>query len=305
MAPNKKAGKKKAPPQASRQSERVAQKKRPVEETETQEEATEVQAVDMKWLQSALEKASSTVPIKKKKKGDMNPIEQAQHMEIAKGVQHVLFPKLKFIRDETMLTTATGILFDELDLKEKEGLNPQQLEITKQIWVQKWQEIVRKAHNDHRNYCQQSLCDVVKNVLLAGKLADLPTKEELEMAILRKGMADEDPKAARMRDIFVFYWDRMLPCVCGFQRWGPNHKYQKTISAAKLTAGNGKKKACVTESDEAFLCVLHANALEKWKYSYIDMKHKRNQKDWTKEESEKIPPTPYTNSKAGQVRFGG
>lgn len=35
------------------------------------------------------------------------------------------------------------------------------------------------------------------------------------------------------------------------------------------------------------------------------MKHKKNQKDWTKEEREKIPPTPYTNSKAGQVRFGG
>ena len=258
---------------------------------------------DAQALKRKLELAEAQVqallkqPTRKKKGAKKSGTELAMQSEIKKASTKFLWPTVKFITSDKRLTKMTERLFDVMDLQEKEGKSGTDLEVTKQIWVQNWKDTVRVGYNEHRNYVNQQLLEVVKPSMEAGTYEDdLPTPEQLELVASRKGMA----KNAADRDAnlthFVWFWNKFLPCVCGNERWGPNQKWYFTIQDAP----DVDDVPGVTESDEAYIVVLYANMYKRWIYT------KHLEPDIKKQDSNHADmQTPYTNSKCGQAKFGG
>ena len=120
--------------------------------------------------QQALRAAlSSKKKTSKKGKPEKNGYESAMETEIKKAVVAHLWPHCKFITTEQRLTVITGKLFDEMDLKEKEGLSETDLKLKKAVWVSTWEDTVRSAFNGHRNYVQEQVMGVFKKAIQEDK----------------------------------------------------------------------------------------------------------------------------------------
>lgn len=256
-------------------------------------------------------KQLSSVPSGKnrKNKTKRSGIDRAMASQVKKAVAEHLWPKVKFIESDKMLERMAGVLFDKLDLQEKEGLQGVDLETAKQVWVHKWMDDIRQAYNDRRNYVQQQLHDLVKDALTNDNLDQLPNLNEIRLLAQRADMVGDDPDQERMRDLFGVYWEKLVPCVAGVQHWGPNRKYYQCLSTATLTPNDPDSPLCVTPSDEAYLVVLYENNYKKWYYTYYTMKGKEEElktllAEGDREAVENME-TPYTNPRAGQVKFGG
>ena len=240
------------------------------------------------------------VPISKKSK--IGSSSKAMANEVKKATVEFCWPKVKFLNDPEMLNQMTINLFNYMDLQEKEGLEGEELEVAKALWVKKWRDTVRKAYNTHRNYVQQQVHDLMKPLFEGKKDHDLPTPEEVYKVVKREGLQEGDPEEMeRLLTIFLVYWERFLPCVCGVSRWGPNQKYYQTIRDGRLVPEDPESPPCVTAGDEAYFAVLYENSFKKWEYSY-NICHFANKKP---DDNAPEMVTPYTNPKSGQTPFGG
>lgn len=76
---------------------------------------------------------------------------------------------------------------------------------------------------------------------------------------------------------FAWFWDSLLECVVGSERWG-NNKHSVIISGMLPDANDGNDP-CVTESDEAFTLLLFENCRDKWIASWKNNKYGTSIKD--------------------------
>ena len=161
--------------------------------------------------------ANSKPPKKRKKqaKKDRPVREKAEADAIKQTVQRELWPKVKFITNDEMLTKATEKCFDAMDLVEKKGKKGADLKAIRTLWVQKWQEEVRFIYNEHRNFVQQSLHDKFRDAVLDGTHRTLwPTPDQLQNISVRNRdffPADEQDGGHRHLHLFKMCWDVMLP----------------------------------------------------------------------------------------------
>ena len=93
-------------------------------------------------------------------------------------------------------------------------------------------ETVTKTINSCRTNVQNSMR--TSFLLRESTGAYMPTCQELLRAIHRQGMGDEDSQEdkEKCRDIFIWFWDDLLPKVCGKTRWGRSIRHFATISEA-------------------------------------------------------------------------
>jgi hypothetical protein len=225
--------------------------------------------------------------------------------EVAKASKTSLWKVCKFIRNESKLLKATKFVMETLALSEMHGLEGEELVSRQEEWKAEHSGTVRKSINMQRNYVQQELRDVMRQVFRDEREAEFPNPDQMMELILRNKLddatSDEERQAAEVQ--FDNLWNLLLPKVAGHKNWGPNKRHYLLPSFARLEVDGVAEKdqpPLVSATDEAFLALVWANCYSKWWYKeecrrkgeVVDKKHARYQ-------------TPFTDAKAGQARFGG
>ncbi len=189
---------------------------------------------------------------------------------------------------------------------------------------------VRGAINSRRTDCTSALKKAYEKRYMEGK--PIPTAKELQQVILRNGLvfdadmewerdgefnegltdeeqeallrdrdkwlADQKKAVEKNVDFFRWYWNCLLPPVASKLRWGASLRKHCTI-----TGGHYRKdpeKTLVTDSDEAFVLVVHENCNRRFAYT-SRCKAEKKKPDETSEEY----CTRWCNDEAGLQKFGG
>lgn len=228
----------------------------------------------------------------------------AMHQLVTKKTKEEVYKTTKFIGSEGQLCTVTEHLMKILDLDCFENLEGSALIRAQEQWISNHKDTVRIAINAWRNYQQGELLKVFKEYESNGKVADLPTKDEILQIVLRNGMADEDPDHERMRHLFDLYWDELIPKVAGHNKWGPGKRHYKLMMEARVDNDPNKQKL-VTSSDEAFLVVLWENCIDRWLVESEDAQLVAQGKKNEIDPKDPRRTAPYTLPKGGVRRFGG
>ena len=130
-------------------------------------------------------------------------------------------------------------------------------------------------------------------------------------------LPDQEGHAKNM-ELFVVYWNELLPRSAGVSRWGPAKKNYLLPSSstpkpdAKECAFIGDRP-CISIQDEVFVAWCLEDKLDRWKFNHElsqlspaqcqEREDKLTEKE--KSEDEKRQETRYTDSKSGQKKYGG
>lgn len=159
-------------------------------------------------------------------------------------------------------------------------------------------KMVLKDMNEQRNSVQQAL----KKVWLEARKEGLHVKsKDLLTVILREDLIDpegEPGKFAQNRELFAWYWDKFVGKVAGHENWGPSIKYHGLMCSHAPPDEPSQKY--VTSSTEALALLMVENCEKKWRYV---AKCKEDGVEVDKEHKNYV--TRYTDSKAGQCKYGG
>lgn len=234
------------------------------------------------------------------KPGNMTAMER----EVTKTTKNALWKVCKFIKNETKLDKAATFVMKNLELQELEGLEGTELAEAEETWKATYRSDIRVALNNQRNYVQQEVRAVVVALFETNQEDKVPNVEEMAELVMRDKLDNktEDAELERYQKLFDFYWNELMPKVAGHSYWGPAKRHHVLLSSGKKEPDDPECETYVTASDEAFLLVLWENCFKKWQYSCLEKR-----KDAAKDVDEEAPEmaTPYTNSKAGQKKFGG
>ena len=168
-----------------------------------------------------------------------------------------------------------------------------------QAFVDAYGDTVCKALNVFRSDAQAGLKREYERRCTTGK--PVPNPAQLARVIMRKGLEfdDEDPnKNETERQWFLWYWQFLLPKICGKNRWGQSIRNFGTISGHSVP-GKAERKY-VTPSDEALVLLLFENCGQRFPYTAKCLKnHTKPDKNAEQYQSK------WTNAKIGQVKWGG
>ena len=108
------------------------------------------------------------------------------------------------------------------------------------------------------------------------------------------------------KSVVIWYYDRWLPVVAGTDWWNPQQCYFNILTDKVEIGPNGDKKVFVTSSTEAFGVLIMDNCHTKWvnEFEYRKNDAKRVLPKG-KDEGAELFKAKYTDSKNGQVKFGG
>ena len=194
-------------------------------------------------------------------------------------------------------------VMEQLDLAELKGLEGEKLKAAQEVWIGKYKNDVRLAINKQRNYVQQELRDFMMNEFEQGNDLCFPDVEQMEALVLRDNLDDNtDPATvALFETLFEAYW-HLLAKVSGNSFWNSHKRLHFLISSDGFGDGElGSYDTYVTTSDEAFLLTIWKNCYEKW-YAKAMIEREGLEEE---EDVEKALETPFTDSRAGQKKFGG
>ena len=227
------------------------------------------------------------------------PVHDKARQLVCDGVTTYLWPICKFLASEQQLNEACEKLMGKMSEFKTYLDDERTKEDYIMAFVAAYGETVCKALNNSRSDAQSGLKKEYERLVTNGEA--VPTPAQLKTVILRKGINfdGEDPqKNAQERHWFLWYWQFLLPKVCGRARWGTSIRNFGTISGHAYP-GSPKRKY-VTPSDEALVLVLFENCGQRFPYTAeclkngkkVDKKSERYQSKWT-------------NAAAGQAKFGG
>ncbi len=236
------------------------------------------------------------------KKTLKNGTQKAMEREVKKCSKTILWKVCKFLKNEKKLDKATKYVMGSLYLTEMEGLSGKALVDAQEVWMAQWRAVIRKALNKQRNYVQQELRGLMERVFKAGKQDDFPNQQEILHLILREKLDEETPQEERehYEKLFDNYWNVLIPKVAGHANWGPGKRHYLLLSSGREDDDNQEGPCYVTPADEAFLAVIWLNCYPKWVYQ-----EECRKKGLVADDNNELAKTPYTNSKAGQKKFGG
>ena len=191
---------------------------------------------------------------------------------LKKIVFHKLWKRCKFIKNDKFFFKAGTLVVRKLDLQEMEGLEGQELEAAGRMWIEANKPLIATLLNERRNYVIQQLGKEVRDRVIAGKLDELPTVEEMRKLVHREGMDSSATKEekANLDAKFELYWDVLIPIVAGCDNWPAKIRRSSLLSFAEKEAVNDDEDPgevgewLVHPSDEAFLLVAWENAFERW-----------------------------------------
>lgn len=112
----------------------------------------------------------------------------------------------------------------------------------------------------------------------------------------------EKPENKEKKDLYLWYFDRYLPIAAGRDYYNKDHRHYKLLT--DKTPACGKMVPCVSKTSEAFGLVMLDNCRNKW-INVFKWKDDKKGAIPTKGEDSKQFQAKYTNSKGGQVKFGG
>ncbi len=195
---------------------------------------------------------------------------------------------------------------EQLDLAEFKGLEGEKLKAAQEVWIGKYKNDVRLAINKQRNYVQQELRDYMMNEFAEGNDLYFPNVEQMEALVLRDNLDDKTDKVtlALFEALFDAYW-HLLAKVAGNSYWNNHKRLHFLISSDGFGDGElGPNDTYVTASDEAFLLTIWKNCYDKW-YAKAMVEREGLELEDNDPALQKALETPFTDSKAGQKRFGG
>lgn len=134
---------------------------------------------------------------------------------------------------------------------------------------------------------------------------ELPTVQEMLDVWTNCSLNDlEKEENKKIREFIIWYWDRWLPIAAGRAYWDEKHRYYELPTSMMDVAG--EKKVHVTITSEAFALLVYHNNRDKWIAFWEHKKaHGKKAPIPTKGEAAKAHQAKFTNSKCGQVKFGG
>lgn len=170
-------------------------------------------------------------------------------------------------------------------------------------WLATYQQNVNTAVNNRRSYVQGEMRVKAHKWMDEGN--ELPTVKDMLMCATRD---IPDPGDDRMMNIFVFYWDVILPVVAGAgqKTWGPNKRHYELISDAR--AVDDPSKPLFGHSTEAFVVVQWENNYDRWLASYAYKKEHNVKKLPTRKGDLKDADFfdgKFTDQNGGQQAYGG
>ena len=164
---------------------------------------------------------------------------------------------------------------------------------------------VVKALNGRRSDAQSSVRKAYVARAKEGKF--MPCPDRILEVVLRKymragvnheetGEVITEEYAKTNRELFMWYWDKLLIAVCGSQRWSHSQKYFLLPSTAKI---NGTQTKFVNSGDEAMIVLYFENCGQRFPYcaslptgQNMDLKHPLYQ-------------AAYSDGNGGQQKWGG
>ncbi len=165
---------------------------------------------------------------------------------------------------------------------------------------------VRHEINEHRSTVQSNL---KTEYLLLIKNEGITVTAEMIGKIIRREQMDYDPKdkeyGSKMRALFKWYWDHLLPKCAGNTHWSNNIRLHETIGKARIQNKDGTKGVKhITSSTEAYIILIFENSQPRWECerkllaagTKID-KEERAKKTYVGAK--------FSNSSSGNAKYGG
>ncbi len=207
-----------------------------------------------------------------------------------------LYRNIKFVYDQKTADAATLKVAKHLNKKFDDEDPSKQAS-----WIATFKAKVLEVLSGQRNYTQTRLKDAAY-AWVPGTPPCLPPPDLILKCALRQVDLDDDEE----RDVFFWYWEKLIPAAVGCYNWSDKVKYYKIISAAKCKKNPSEK--VVTTASEAFIVLLWENCYEKW--VAVRMEY-HNNPEWkmpkrTKEDKNKpYFKTLYSKQDGGRQDFGG
>ena len=117
---------------------------------------------------------------KPKGKQKLKPAER----EIVDVVKTILWRECKNITTHKKWKKAGGLVIDNYETTEFDNLSEVDLEIAKEAWIEKNQDLVMGGLNTHRNYVIGELRNHMMDVFRDGKQGEVPNKDEMLLCAL-------------------------------------------------------------------------------------------------------------------------
>ena len=211
---------------------------------------------------------------------------------IESQAKNYLWNVVKFIQSpEEEMMAATMLL-----MKFAPGLPEEEIETKedREALANTYKMYIRRAIFQRRNYVAAEH----KKVMLKRmkEKGSMPTVPQLLKCLKRDITGDED------FEIFVFYWEELLPKQVGSNVWSKEVRNYTTISNAIRKEIKGGKMPMITPEDEAFTVLVVANSRDHW------IKDLEGKKDSVNQQGKQKRPDYsglYTNTEAGQNQWGG
>ena len=201
---------------------------------------------------------------------------------------------LDCLRDPRFMFTGNKEKDEEMKLIRKEA-------------IELYRSDCREALNDRRSYTQSQCKDrcLMKMVNTPGPDRLYEIDDIIRVATRDIPTEDEDKaEHDRLMDVFVFYWDELLPCVAGNVYWRDAIRHRQCITIANL-----KSVVCIPAGTEAMTVLLYENCAQKW-INIFELKG-GDLSNKTKIPKRKDHPeylkfvAKYSDSASGQAKYGG
>ena len=238
--------------------------------------------------------------------------------EVREQVEYVVGTELwrtcKFLASEDQLSEATLLVMEQIHsanrLLPEEYRDHQDPEVAPIVgnFKNTYGTVITSKLNAKRNSSQSGIMNEYMKRKQKG--LPVPTPAELWRVVQRKGLfkdpglkegddgflSDEDQK--RNWSFFQWYWDHLLPKVCGKIHWGSSKRHYGCISS--MTFPNNSRKKYVTTKDEALVVLIYENCGQRMPY-VAQCKATGEEIDKTHEKYQ----SKYTSSDEGQIKWGG
>jgi hypothetical protein len=175
--------------------------------------------------------------------------------EIRGKIKNQVWRKVKFVADEAQGDKLAKIVYRAIKLDR----NAPKLDIL--AFINTYQDKCCRELNARRTYLMGRLEGPALQFKNSDDLGngEFPTDEQMEMCLKR----EIDVNDTLQMDIFVWYWNVMLPkCAGSGQVWKESQRHFAIMSEA--ATGNDPKNLYITPSTEAFAALSIENCRTKW-----------------------------------------
>ena len=240
-------------------------------------------------------------------KGELDVANQKNSVQVARSKATLLrvcndqLEKVVDISKNHLWRTRKFISCDEEEMAAADfvRVHMKNLELTsmeqKVSWVETYKRPIKKAFFARRNYVTSEIKKLVSKHFL-NKGLPMPTLAQ----ILACATRTIDVNVPEQMDMFMFYWETILPKMVGSKAWDRAQKYYTTITKAKVNDNSHSNgKGIITSTSEAMVVLIWENNAVRWPYLH----------EWSAQDENRGKTQPpmngvYTFTDGGQNEWG-